>query len=459
MAAERFDLIVLGAGSAAREAATRAATEHGASVAVIERERWGGQCPNVACKPTKQYTAAAELLRDLGTAAAELGIDTGPSRFDLARLQARTDRLVGTQETWRNRFVDAGWEAIDGEGSFLDAVTVRVRERTLTSERILIATGSRTAVPPIAGLEAVPWIDHIEALELTELPESMLVLGGGAVGLELAQSFARFGSRVTLVEANERIAIRWDAEAAAEVAAALADDGIDVVTDTYVTAVSPDGGRIGATLSPRDGGPARTVEVTCLLVASGRAPNVEALALEQAGVEHGKAGIVVDERLRTNVPGIWAAGDVTAAIQLTPIAAIQAQVAVADMFGDGTRTIDYDVIPTSIFTDPELASVGLSEDAAREQGFEVETSVYANADLLKPYYLDAPRGLLKLVYERGSRRLLGLQAVVRGGGELVQGYAVALKLGATVDDIALGHYVFPSYGEGIHYAAEAVLAP
>jgi mercuric reductase len=459
MAVERFDLIVLGAGSAAREAATRAATEHGVRVAVIERERWGGQCPNVACKPTKQYTAAAELLRDLGRAAAELGIDAGPASFDLARLKARKDRLVGTQETWRSRFVDAGYEAIDGEGSFVDAHTVRVGGRTLTSDRILVATGSRTAVPPIAGLEGVSWIGHIEALELTELPESLLVLGGGAVGLELAQSFARFGSRVTLVEANERIAIRWDAEAAAEVAAALEDDGIDIVTGTYVTAVSPRGSRIAATLTPRDGGTARTIEVARLLVASGRAPNVEALALEAAGVGHDEAGIGVDERLRTNVSGIWAAGDVTATIQLTPVAALQAQVAVADMFGDGTRTIDYAVIPTSIFTDPELASVGLSEDAAREQGFEVETSVYANADLLKPYYLDAPRGLLKLVYERGSRRLLGLHAVVRGGGELVQGYAVALKLGATVDDIALGHYVFPSYGEGIHYAAEAVLAP
>jgi pyruvate/2-oxoglutarate dehydrogenase complex dihydrolipoamide dehydrogenase (E3) component len=184
---------------------------------------------------------------------------------------------------------------------------------------------------------------------------------------------------------------------------------------------------------------------------------VDALRLEGAGFDHDGRALAVDERLRTSVPGIWAAGDVTATIQLTPVATLQAQVVVADMFGDGSRTLDYDLIPTAIFTDPEVASVGLSEAEAAERGFDVDTVTYAAKDLLRPYYVDAPRGLLKLVFERGSRRLLGLHAVVRGGSELVQGYAVALKLGATVDDVALAHYVFPSYGEGIHYAAETVL--
>jgi len=199
------------------------------------------------------------------------------------------------------------------------------------------------------------------------------------------------------------------------------------------------------------------VSAALLLVASGRSPNVEELELDAAGVAHDRHGIGVDERLRTNIPGIWAAGDVTATIQLTPVAALQAQVAIVDMFGDGSRTLAYELIPTAIFTDPELASVGLSESEASERGFDVDTVSYAAKDLLRPYYVDAPHGLLKLVFERGSRRLLGVHAVIRAGSELVQGFAVALKLGATVDDLALGHYVFPSYGEGIHYAAEAVL--
>ncbi|MGH3072412.1 MAG: dihydrolipoyl dehydrogenase family protein [Gaiellaceae bacterium] len=456
-----FDLLVLGAGSAAREAATRAAADHGASVAVVERDLWGGQCPNNACKPTKQYVTAAELLRDL-RAAADLGIDTGTIGFDLAQLKARKDWLIGTQEAWRQRFVDAGYETLSGEATFEGANTVRVEERRLTAERILIATGSRTSIPPISGLEAVPWLDHVGILELTELPASLLVIGGGAVGLELGQAFARFGSRVTLVQADSRIASRADADAAAEVAAALADDGVDVLTSTFVTEVSRDGNGIRARLENRTDGSARSIQVERLLLAAGRVPNVEALELERAGVEHGRGGIAVDERMRTSAPGIWAAGDVSATIQLTPVASEQAQVAVEDMFGDGGRTMDYSFLPTAIFTDPELAAVGLTESEAEAAGFDVGSASYPARDIVRPYYAatrdETPRGILKLVFDRASRRVLGIHAAVRGGSELVQGYAVALRLGATVDDIALTHYAFPTHGEAIHYAAETIPA-
>ncbi len=459
---ESFDLIVIGAGSAAREAADRARIDHGASVAIIERERWGGQCPNVACKPTKQYVTAAELLRDLAAVAADLGIETGSARFDLAQLKERKDWLVGTQETWRRRFVDAGYEVIDGEASLADARRVRVGDRELTSDRILVSTGSRTAVPPIDGLEDDLWVDHIEALELTELPSSLIVLGGGPVGLELAQAFARFGSKVTVVQYGDRIAPRADAEASAEVTKALQDDGIEVLVNTTVSAVARAEGGLTATLTPRDGGTSRTLEAATLLIAAGRVPNVEALQLEHVGVAYDRRGIQVDERMRTSVAGIWAAGDVTATIQLTPVAAIQGQVAVNDMLGDRTRTIDYTHIPTAIFTDPELGSVGLSEAEAVKAGFEVDVARYEAAALLRPYYAetrtDTPRGLVKLVFERGSHRLLGIHAVVRAASELIQGFAVALRLGATVEDLAHGHYAFPTNGEGIHYAAEAAAA-
>lgn len=461
MTAESYDLLVLGAGSAAREAATRAALDHGASVALVERDLWGGQCPNNACKPTKQYVTAAELLRDL-RAAGDLGIATGTIGFDLARLQARKDWLVGTQETWRQRFVDAGYETVAGEASFVDAATVRVGDRVLRGDHILIATGSRTSMPPTKGLDSVDWLDHIGILELTQLPASLLVIGGGAVGLELAQAFARFGSRVTLVQSDTQIAVRSDADAAAEVAAALADDGVDVVTNTLVTEVRPNGDGIAAQLESRADGSARTLQVARLLLAAGRTPNVEPLELELVGVEHGRGGIAVDERMRTTVPGIWAAGDVTATIQLTPIASEQAQVAIEDMFGDGARTMDYSFIPTAIFTDPELAAVGLTERDAVAAGYEVGVASYSARDIVRPYYAAArdetPRGLLKLVFDRPSRRVLGIHATVRGGSELVQGYAVALRLGATIDDLALTHYAFPTHGEAIHYAAETVSA-
>jgi len=457
---EAFDVLILGAGSAAREAAARAVEDHGARVALIERERWGGQCPNVACKPTKQYVAAAELLHDLRHVAADLGIDTGAAQFELDSLRRRKDWLVGPQETWLDRFRDANFNPISGEASLLDSRTVRVGDRVLTAERILIATGSRTALPPVRGLDTVPWVDHIGALELTEVPPSMLVLGAGAVGLELGQAFARFGSRVTIVEGLERIAVRSDADATAQLEAALVDEGIEVVTNTFVTAVERREGRTLATLAPRDGSPERMLDVDLILVATGRQPNVEALGLDGVGVEYSRAGISVDERLRTTVSGIWAAGDVTATIQLTPVTSYQAQVAVDDMFG-GNRTADYSDLPAAIFTDPELAQVGLTESEARERGFDVETASYAASALLRPYYAaardDSPRGLVKLVFEHGSRRLLGLHVVARGAGELIQGFGLALRLGATVDDLALAHYAFPTVGEGVHYAAEAAL--
>ena len=380
-----FDLIVVGGGGAGREAATRAHVDHGARVAVVEDGLWGGSCANVACKPTKQLVTAAALFHDLGEVGADLGIQTGEIGFSLVALKARTDWLVGTQDAWRQRFVDLGFTAVDGAASFEDANTVRVGERVLSAERILVSTGSRTAVPPVDGIDGVPWIDHIGALELTELPASLLVLGAGAVGLELAQVFGRFGSRVTIVEAASRIAGRADGDVAAALHAALEAEAIEIVTNTFVTRVAAhDGARgIAATLTPRDGAAERIVEAEVLLVASGRRPNVEGLALDRVGVETTRVGIVVDERMRTSTPGIWAAGDVAAGIQLTPVAAYQAQVAVADMFG-GSRTTDYSLVPTSIFTDPELASVGLTEEEARERGFEVETATYAGHDILRP---------------------------------------------------------------------------
>ena len=285
MTTESFDLIVIGAGSAAREGAAKAAKGHGARVAMIERERWGGSCPNVACRPTKAYLVAAELAHDVNTLAAKLGIDVGPAGVDLGRVKARKDSLLTPQEKWRERLTEAGYELVEGTASFEDAHTVRVGERRLAAERILVATGSRTALPPIDGLDEVGWLDHVSALEATELPDSLLVVGGGPVGLEFAQAFSRYGSKVTIVDAVERIAFRDDRDAAAELAAALHDDGIEIVTSTFVKGVRRDGEVIVATLSPRDGGDERELRVEQILLASGRVPNVEELELEQAGIE------------------------------------------------------------------------------------------------------------------------------------------------------------------------------
>src|SRR5262245_9839082 len=284
MATETYDLIVLGAGSGARDGAGKATREHGARVAMVESTRWGGSCPNVACRPTKAYLVAAELLHDVQRHAAERGIDLSAPTLDLGRTRAWKDSLLREQESWVQLLREHGHGVYAGEASFVDAKTVRVGETTLTADKILIATGGRTAVPPIAGIENVDWIDHITALELTEVPESLLVVGGGPVGLEFAQIFRRFGSRVTVVNHGDQIAARADADAAKELQAALEDEGIEILLNATAEHVSPSEAAVAG----------RTLQVSHVFLASGRAPNVEGLNLEAVGVKSGPAGIVVD---------------------------------------------------------------------------------------------------------------------------------------------------------------------
>jgi len=454
---ERFDLIVLGGGSAARDAAGKAAREHGARVALIEKERWGGSCPNVACTPTKAYLVAAELAHDVNALAPRIGIDAGPARVDLARVRAWKESLKKPQPQWVEELEERGFTTFTEEASLVDAHTVRAGDHVLEADRILIATGSRTAVPPIEGLDEVGWIDHVSALDLTELPTSLLVVGAGAVGLEFGQTFSRFGSKVTIVDALDRIAALSDADASATLAAALEEEGIELATSVFVKSARRDGREISATIAPRDGSSEYEVRTAQILLASGRVPNVEGLNLEAVGVETTKAGIAVDEHLRASVEGIWAAGDVNAVAQFTPIAQYQARVAVDDMFGLNGAVADYSVLPTSIFTDPELAGVGLTEEKAREEGHDVE--VVHNEYVKRFSYIDARHGLFKIVFERESRHVLGLHVVSRSAGEIVQGLSLGIRLGATVDDLAAMHHVFPTFGEGVKAAAEQARTP
>jgi mercuric reductase len=453
MNADRYDLIVLGSGSAARDGAGKAAHEHGAKVALVESTRWGGSCPNVACRPTKAYVVAAELMHDVRDHAAERGINLPEPTIDLARARTWKDSLRRDQQSWVQVLTEAGYGVVSGTATFVDAQTVRVGDRELAGEKILIATGSRTAVPPIPGIEEVDWIDHVSALELEEVPASLLVVGGGPVGLEFAQIFARFGSRVTIVNHGPQIAARSDTEAANELQAALEDEGIEIVLNAGVDSFSRNGKSIEATV----GG--RTITVTDVLLASGRAPNVEELALDRIGIELTRGGIVVDDRQRTNVDGIWAVGDVAAGPMLTPIAQYQARIAVEDIFGDGSRRADYSALPTAIFTDPELGDLGLTESEASAQGYDVDVVKHPLPAVTRAQYTGAKRGLYKIVFDRESRRVLGVHVVSRGASDIVGGLTPALKLGVTVDDLAFMHHVYPSYSEGVKAAAERALAP
>jgi mercuric reductase len=451
---EHYDLIVIGGGSAARDGAKKAHEEYGASVALIERTRWGGSCPNVACTPTKAYLVAAELAHDANELAGRIGIEVGPATVDLARVKARKDSLMKPQPKWVEDLNASGLDTSDGTATFVDDRTLRVGDRELSADRILIATGSRTAVPPIEGLGDVDWLDHVTALDLEELPRSLLVVGAGAVGLEFGQAFARFGSEVTIVDALDQIAPRSDEQAAAELQAALEAEGIPIVLGSLVERVVREDGLLRATIVPREGGAEREVRAERLLLSAGRVPNVEELGLERLGIATHKLGIVVDERLRTSVPGIWAAGDVTGLAQFTPVAQYQARIAVDDMFGSNGAEADYTNLPTAIFTDPELAAVGLTEREAQEHGYAVETVVHPVRYVRRASYVDLKHGLYKVVFDARSRRVLGLHVVSRVASDVVQGLSLALRLGATVDDLAQAHHTFPTWGEGVKAAAE-----
>jgi len=453
MTTEQFDLIVLGAGSAARDGAGKAKREHGANIAMIERERWGGSCPNIACRPTKAYLTAAELMHDINTQAENRGIRVSKAEIELARTRAWKDSIRRDQESWQE-VLGQQYTVVAGEATFVDEQTVRVADRELGADRILIATGGRTAVPPIPGIEDVDWIDHISALELDRVPESLLVIGAGPVGLEFAQILARFGSRVTIVNHGAQIASRADHEAAAELQASLEEEGIEVIlTDGSVERFSRNGNAIEATIS---GG--RTIEISDVLLASGRVANIEPLGLDRIGVEASPRGIVVNEHQRTTVDGIWATGDCAVGPMFTPTAQYQARIAVDDMF-DGARNSDYSVLPTAIFTDPELGSVGLTENEARDQGFEVEVVKHPLSAVTRAQFSTSRRGLYKIVFDRATRKVLGVHVVSRGASDIVGSLALALKLGVTVDDMALVHHVYPSYSEGLKAAAELALGP
>src|SRR6184192_3864670 len=270
MKSEHYDLIVIGAGSAARDGANKAAKEHGAKVALIERERWGGSCPNVACTPTKAYLVAADLAHDINTLANKLGIEVGPATTNLAKVRARKETLKKPQAKWVEDLEAAGFDTYAGTASFVEPQTVRVGDAALTADKILIATGSRTAVPPVEGIDEIDWLDHITALDLEELPETLLIVGAGAVGLEFGQAFARFGSQVTLVDALDQIAPQSDHHAAMELREALEDEGIQIILGSFVQKVTDRDGRHIATIVPREGGMAKEVEFDRLLLASGR---------------------------------------------------------------------------------------------------------------------------------------------------------------------------------------------
>lgn len=460
MADAGYDLIVIGSGSAGSFAAREAASSYGKRVAVVERNRWGGDCMTVACKPTKTYLTSAELYHHVRTRGSELGVLADNVRLDFRQIKARKDRFVAASsgEARRKNLREHGIDLYDGTARFLDSRTIVVAGTHILGENILLALGSLPAEPPIDGLRDVGALTNETLLELEEVPESILVIGAGPVGVEFAQMLRRFGADVTVVEAAPRILPRMDADAAAALDEALSEEAIDIHTASYVTRLERVDGRVRAELKTPDG--ARQLIIERVLSAVGRRPDVDGLDLEAAGLRLDGRWLRVDSYCETAVRGIWAAGDITGVAQLTPAANYQGRLGVRNMFSRERVAADYRALPSAVFTDPEVTSAGETEEQARKRGADVETVLAPLENASRAGFEARTHGLAKIVFDRVSGAVLGIHLVTPTASDSIQVLSVAMRLGLTIEDLAHSIHVYPTFGEIVKGAAEqAVRAP
>ncbi len=445
---EHFDVLAIGGGAAGLVTAAGAAGL-GARVALVEKERLGGECLWSGCIPSKALLAAARAVREArrGT---RLGVGVGEVVVDFPRVMDRVREAQARIEPQDSpeRFRALGVEVVLGPARFLDETSVNVDGRLLSARHVVVATGSRPAAPAIPGLASVPYLTNETIFNLERLPTSLLVLGGGSVGLELGQALALLGSKVTIIEGQDRILPGEEPELATLLRASLEADGMRILTGAPASSVAavPGGVVVEA------GG--EQLRGERLLVATGRRPAVEGLELGAAGVELGRDGIRVDRHLRTTAHGIWAAGDVVGPLRFTHVADYQARLVLRNaLFPFAART-DYTVVPRVAYTDPELARVGLTEAEARERhgdGIRIWRRPFAFAD--RAIADDRTEGLVKLIAD-GRGHLLGAHVLGAGAGNMIGELVLAMRHRITLAQIADTIHPYPTYPEAVKQAAE-----
>jgi pyruvate/2-oxoglutarate dehydrogenase complex dihydrolipoamide dehydrogenase (E3) component len=426
-----FDTIVVGSGQGGNPLAIALAGA-GWHVAMVESKHVAGTCINEGCTPTKTMVASARVAY-LARRGADYGVRTGDVSVDMTRVRQRKRDIVDSFRGGSERQLEqaAGLELIYGRAELTGPDTVAVelrdgRRRVLRAGTIVINAGCRPASPPVAGLNTVATLDSTSIMELDEVPEHLLVLGGGYVGLEFGQMFRRFGARVTIVQRGPALLAREDPDIADAVAGIMREDGIDVLLGADATgAASAPGGRVR--LHVRVGGETRALEGSHLLVAAGRRPNTDGLGLAAAGVETDARGYVkVDERLRTNVPGIYAIGDVNGGPAFTHISYDDFRILRANLLEGGSATTAGRLVPYTVFIDPELGRVGMSETEAAAAGREVRVAKLPMTDVARALEVDESRGFMKAVVDAGTGQLLGCAVLGIEGGELMAAMEVAM---------------------------------
>jgi pyruvate/2-oxoglutarate dehydrogenase complex dihydrolipoamide dehydrogenase (E3) component len=452
---DRYHLVVIGAGTAGLVSAAIAAGL-GARVALIERHMFGGDCLNFGCVPSKAVIRAARAWHEARTAAERFGGPRVTSDGDFGAVMARLRRLRAdiSPVDGVERFRSLGVDVFLGNAAFSAPDAITVNDTVLRFRRAIIATGARAARPPIPGLADAPYDTNESIFSLTARPARLIVLGGGPVGTELAQSFARFGSAVTIVHAGAHVLPRDDIDAAAVVSTALEADGVQIINQVTVERVSHDGQQFTMQLSG-DGVPS-TLEADRLLVATGRTPNTEGLGLEVAGVRFTPKGVSVDDRLRTSNPRVFAIGDVSSALQFTHVADAQARLAVANalFFGIGggrTRTL---VVPRVTYTDPEVAHVGMTVEDASAQGIRIDTIQVRLEDSDRARLDGELQGFLKVHVAAGTDRIVGATLVASHAGEMIGEMTVAISNGVGLGGVGKSIHPYPTQAEVFRRAAD-----
>ncbi len=468
---ERYDLVILGSGSTAFAAAIRA-KDLGKTAVMTEGRTLGGTCVNRGCLPSKNLIEAAKLVYDAAHPRYP-GLTPASLPVDFPALIAQKDELISEYRDQHYASIlketdeeEQPIEVVFGHATLVDPHTVEVDAsdgtvRQLIGDHILIATGSSPFLPDIPGLEKTPYLTSdlltsLEDLELKELPGSLVIIGGGYIALELGQMFARFGSEVTILERSERILKGYEPEISLALTDILREEGLRVVTHAKVRQVESDAQKVRVTAEVR--GQQRYFQAEKLLVATSRQPNTRNIGLEQAGVQLDTQGAVkVDMYLRTSVPHIWAAGDVigreTESQMATPVGAHDGGIAALNALTSANRRVDHTVIPRTIFTDPQVAVVGLTDEEANARGIACECNTIPMSAVPRAGAIRDTRGVIKMVLEQGSRRVVGVSMLGVNAGEVSHEAAMGLRFGATADDFIDLIHVYPTMAEALKIVA------
>ena len=449
---EDFDLVILGGGTGSTIAAWTFAAR-GQRVAVIDRKYIGGSCPNIACLPSKNIIHSAKVASYFRRSQ-EFGISCDGFMIDMSGVRDRKRKMVtGLNEMYLENYKNTGAEFLFGTGRFIAPRTLEVTlpngtTRQLRGTNVIVSTGTRAALAAIPGLAEAQPLTHVEALELDEVPEHLLVIGGGYVGVEFSQAMRRFGSKVSVIARHDRLMSKEDEDVCEALRALLEDEGIDILLNAQPKRVSGKSGHSVSVVVDQNG-TEKTLKGTHVLVATGRIPNTEGLGLELAGVElTGRGYIKVNDRLQTTAPGVWAIGEVAGSPQFTHISIDDFRV-VHDNLNGVNHTTTGRQVPYCLFTDPELARIGLNENEAKERGIPYRLFKVPMEAVLRAHTLSETRGFLKAVVEANGDRILGFTAFGVGAGEVMSCVQIAMLGGLPYTALRDAILTHPTLPEGL----------